>query len=130
MVADFNKKANKEILNDKLLFKVIGMLFFVVIIFLIYTDIKIYQKKKELDFQINDYKNNIEDIKKSSAELKDEIANSDNTYYLEKIAYEHLNEARPGETVYSFVSSLEKSKTIKKNQNLWDVFTNWLKSKF
>jgi len=126
MVADFNKKGNKEFFNEKLLFKTIGIIFLLVIIALIFADFRIYQKKQELASQISIYKKQIEDIKKSNQNLKDEIANSDNPDYLEKIAYEQLDEARPGETVYSFVSSKEKPKTNAKTKNSWNDFTSWL----
>jgi len=139
MVADFNKKRNRDFFNKKLLFQVIGIIFLVAIIVLISADYKIYQKKQELASQIDAYKKQIEDIKKSSQTLKDEIANSDNPDYLEKIAYEQLGQARPGETVYSFVSSQEKPKATQKPQNFWDIKLwsswlseswSWLKNKF
>ncbi len=128
MVADFNKKRNREFFNEKLLFQTIGIIFLVIIIILIFADFKIYKKKQELASQINDYQKKIENIKKSSQNLRDEIANSDNTDYLEKIAYEQLGQARPGETVYSFVAPQEKPKTIQKPQNFLDTksWSGWL----
>ena len=71
--------------------------------------------------------------------MKDEITNSDNKDYLEKIAYEQLNESRPGETVYSFVMPQEKLKIPAQTKSFWDTKTwsawltngfNWIKSKF
>ena len=85
MVADFKKKGNREFFNNDLLFKTVGILFLVGICALIFADFKIYQKKQELISQINAYQKQIEDIKKSSQSLKDEIANSNNTDYLEKL---------------------------------------------
>lgn len=140
MVADFNKKRNREFFNNKLLFKTVGVLFLIGILVLILADFKIYQKKRALTAQINTYQKQIETLEKSSQTLKDEIANSDNTDYLEKIAYEQLGQARSGETVYSFISSSEKPKTSQPpSQNFWDVKLwsgwlansfNWLKSQF
>jgi len=137
MIANFNKKANKEFFNDKLLFKIIGIIFLIVIVFFAVADFKIYQKKRRLNSQIINYQKQIEDIKKSSQNLKEEIANSDNADYLEKIAYEQLNQARPGETVYSFVMSQEKPETLQKTPNFWELWLgqlsngfNWIKSKF
>ncbi|MCX6723149.1 MAG: septum formation initiator family protein [Candidatus Staskawiczbacteria bacterium] len=126
MVAEFNNKANKEFFNEKLLFQTIGVVFLLAIVVLIFADIKIYQKEKEVASKIIDYQKQIEDIKRSSQNLKDEIANSDNQDYLEKIAYEQLGEAKPGETVYSFVGGKEKLKTVAKPQNFWGIFTGWL----
>ena len=139
MVADFNKKGNREFFNNNLLFKTVGILFLVGIFILIFADFKIYQKKQELTSQINAYQKQIEDIKKSSQTLKNEIANSDSVDYLEKIAYEQLGEQKPGEKEVIFITPQEKSKTAAGLANFWDIKLwvgwmaqswNWLKSKF
>jgi len=137
MVADFNKKGNKEFFTNKLLFQTIGIMFLVVVVILIFIDFKMYQKKRELIYQINDYQKQIEDIKKNNQTLKNEIVNSDNKDYLEKIAYEQLGEARPGETVYSFVIPQEKPKITTETKSFWELWLgqlsngfNWIKSKF
>jgi cell division protein FtsB len=138
MVADFNKKANREFFNDKLLFKTVGIIFLAVIIVLVFADFKIYQKKQELTLEVNAYKKQIEDIQKSSQNLKEEIANTDNTDYLEKLGYEQFGEARPGETEYMFIKSQGQVKPVVKPENSWDIKSwwnnlvngfNWIKSK-
>jgi cell division protein FtsB len=129
MVADFNKKGNREFFSNKIMFQTIGIIFLVVIVILISIDFRMYQKKRELISKINDYQKQIEDIKKSNQTLKDEINNSDNIDYLEKIAYEQLGEARPGETVYSFVMPKEKPKTTAETKSFWDNFTGWISGK-
>lgn len=132
MVADFNKKGNREFFNSKLLFKTVGVLFLVGIFVLILADLKIYQKKQQLTAQINAYQKQIEDIKKSSQTLKDEIANSNNTDYLEKLAYEQLDEQKPGEKEVIFVSPQEQPKTAtdKKSENFLDKCLNWFTGEF
>jgi cell division protein FtsB len=137
MVADFNKKGNREFFNEKLLFQAVGIIFLIIIVVLIFADFKIYQKKQELISQINTYKKQIEDIKKSSQNLKDEIANSNNTDYLEKIAYEQLGEQKPSEKEVIFIPPQEKPKTVSRPENFWSAYVswisqswNWLKSKF
>jgi cell division protein FtsB len=139
MVANFNKKGNSVFFSEQLLFRSVGVIFLVVIVCLIFSDIKIYQKKHQLISQIKSYQKQINDIKKSSQTLKDEIANSNNIDYLEKAAYEQFNEQRAGETVYSFVGSQEKAKTAQAPQSVWDSKTwagwlsgtwQWLKYKF
>jgi len=108
MVADFKKKQKSEVSANKIVFKVAGILFIIIIAVLIVADIKIYQKKKELVAQINNYKRQIEEIQKSSQNLKAEIANSDNQDYIEKIAYEQLGEQKPGEKEVIFVTPPDK----------------------
>lgn len=124
MVANFNKKANKEFFTGKLLFRAIGVLFLAIIGVLIFTDFKIYQKKQELVAQINDYQKQIEDIKNNNQNLKTEIANSDNTDYLEKIAYEQLGQQKPGEKEVIFVMPQKKSPPAVKSENFWSA-KNW-----
>jgi cell division protein FtsB len=128
MVSGFNKKGNGEFFSDKLLFKTFGIIFLVVIVFLAMADYKIYQKKKVLNAEIKNYQKQIEDIKKSSQNLKEEIANSDNVDYLEKLAYEQLGQQKPGEKEVIFVTPQEKQKTAEEPNNFWDskVWSGWL----
>ncbi len=130
MVSDFNKKGNREFFNNELLFKTVGILFIVFILFMIIADIKIYQKKRELNSQISIYQKQIKDINNNSQVLEDEIANSNNTDYLEKIGYEQFGETKPGETEYMFVKSPKKAEVAVKQQNFWDTnsWFAWLSS--
>lgn len=126
----FNKKRNKDFFNKELLYKTLGIVFLVGICVLIIADIKMYQKKQELNSQINNYKKQIEDIKKSSQTLQDEIANADNKDYLEKLGYEQFGQARPGETEYMFVKSQKTTEVTSPQKNFWVQLFNWIKSKF
>lgn len=137
MVSDFDKKENRGFFNKKFLLKTVGIMFLIAIFFLIVADVKIYQKKQQLISQINNYKKQIEDIKKSSQTLEDEIANSNNQDYLEKLAYEQLGEQKPGEKEVIFVMPEEKLKQDATPQSFWNNFSsrlsgawNWIKSIF
>ncbi len=139
MVASFRKKANRDFFNEELLFKTVGILFIVFVLVLTFIDFKMYQKKRELTLEINNYQQQVENIQKSSQTLKNDIANSDNVDYLEKLGYEQFNETRPGETEYMFIHSQNKAKPVEQAQNFWDIKTwtgwlsgdwQWIKSKF
>jgi len=136
MVADFDRKENREFFNKKFWYKTAGIAFIFVLILLAVADYKIYQKKKELSLQITAYQNQIDDIKKSNQVLQEEIANADNKDYLEKLGYEQLNQARPGETEYMFIESqgdVDQPQSIQKQTGFKDWFLNvwsWIKSKF
>ena len=139
MVADFAKKQKGKFFNNQFLFKISGILFLVIIFSLLLTDFRIYQKKRELVSQISIYKKQIEDIKKSSQTLKDEIANADNVDYLERIAYEQLGQQKPGEQEVIFIMPEGKAGEAPKQQNFWDIKLwlgklgqswSWLKSNF
>ena len=128
MITGFDKKENRKFFNKQLLFKTLGVVLLVIIFLFIIADFRIYQKKKELNVQINNYQKKIEDIKKSSQNLKDKIANSDNVDYLEKLAYEQLGQQRPGEKQIIFITPEENQKTTTvEPKNFLDVrsWTGW-----
>ena len=138
MVANFGKKQKGDSVANKPVFQIVGIFILLMIVILLIADVKIYQKKRELVQRIDDYKKQIEDIKKSSQTLKSEIANSDNVDYLEKIAYEQLNKQKPGEQEIIFIAPPEDANISAKPANFWDTKTwfgwmgqswNWLKSK-
>ena len=134
MIANFDKKRNRESFDDQMVFKVVGIIFVVIILVLILADFKIYQKKRQLSLQIEAYQEQIEDIKKSSQTLKVEISNSDNVDYLEKLGYEQFDQTKPGETEYMFIGDLDKDETVSEKGNPWTDwitgFWAWIKSKF
>ena len=139
MVADFNKKQKTSLPSNKIAFQAAGVIFLIIIVALFVADIKIYQKKKELALQIENYKKQIEDIKKSSQTLKDEIANSNNQDYIEKIAYEQLGEQKPGENEVIFITPPKKADVAVQPENFWSTKAwsawfsgawQWIKNRF
>ena len=136
---DLRKKGKRSFFNKDLLYKTVGIIFILGILVLAVGDMRIYQKKQELTDQVSLYQKKIEDIKKSSQALKDEIANSNNVDYLEKLGYEQFDRTRPGETEYMFVGAIKKIQDVPKTNNQWSIkymsgwFVNawqWIKSKF
>jgi cell division protein FtsB len=125
MVANYKNKA---------IFKAAGIAFLVVIGMLMLADFRMYQKKRELVLQVENYKKRIEDVKESNKKLKNEIENSDNTDYLEKIAYEQLGQQRPGEKQIIFIEPEKKVEDKVQNNASWtgwlSGFMDWIKSKF
>jgi len=134
MVANFNKKQKSDSAFENTAFQVAGILFSVIVVALIFSDIKMYQKKKELLTEINNYKKQITDIQNSSKAIKNDIANQNNPDYIEKIAYEQLGEQKPGEKEVIFVAPPKKTDSSVQLQNPWYDWIanswNWIKSKF
>ena len=133
MIADFRRKGKNEVSQKKILLQVGCLVAGVALVILIIADIKIYNDKKIMIAKINAYQNQIADIQKSSDHLQQEIANANNKDYLEKMAYEQLNQQRPGEKEFIFVSAPDK--TSPKNNSSTGLFGwianvwNWLKAK-
>ena len=133
MVSDFNKKRNREVVKNKILFQAGGVLLIIIVATFIVADFKIYQRKRDLALQIDSYKKQIEEIKKNNETLKEQIANSDNSEYLEKIAYEQ-GMVKKGEKEVIFVMPEQKPAQPSAQNNFWPSWLsgawNWIKSKF
>ena len=121
---DFSKKQKGKFSAGKFLLKAGGILLLVVAAVLIYADFKIYQKKQELTSQLNNYKKQIEEIRKRNETLKEEIVNSDNPEYIEKIARDQENLQKPGEKVVSFIMPKQQENQENKSENFF-AKTNW-----
>jgi cell division protein FtsB len=124
MVSDFEQKENRKFFNKSLLYRTMGVVFLVAIVVLVVADIKIYQKKKKLVAKIDVYEKQIENIKKSSQTLRDEIANADNVDYLEKLGYEQFGRVRPGEKEYMFIEPEQKAYVSQEKNSFWGA--GWL----
>lgn len=133
MVSDFNKKRNREVLKNEILFQAGGVLLIIIIATFIVADFKIYQRKQGLVSQIDSYKKQIEEIKKNNETLKEQIANSNNSEYLEKVAYEQ-GMVKKGEKEVIFVMPEQKPAQLTAQSNFWPSWIggawNWIKSKF
>ena len=108
-------------------------------IVLIFANFQMFKKKRELAWQINNYDNQIQELKNRNETLKEEIANSDNPDYVEKIAREESDMQKPGEKVVSFVEQNSEQKEQPAKENVWNSnfwfgwigqSWNWIKSIF
>ncbi|MDP3882920.1 MAG: septum formation initiator family protein [Candidatus Staskawiczbacteria bacterium] len=134
MVAEFRKKRKEKFVFSQIWLPVLGVFLVLLMIVFIFVDFHIYNRRKELVAQIDSYQKQIDEIKNSNQDLKDEIENADNIDYLEKIAYEQLGEQKPGETGVIFISPQPKQAEVIIQENVWTSWFsqawNWIKSKF
>lgn len=114
MVADFFKKQKSG--EYGLMLKTFAIIFLIVSVLLIIANIKLYNKKKELAREVKNYSLQVTKIEENSEKLKEEIANSDNQDYIEKVAREEINMQKPGEKAVSFVMP-ETVKVSEQNTN-------------
>jgi len=139
MVSNLNKKQKREFSPEKFFLKIGGILFLIIAVVLIFINFQMLRKKQQLALQIEDYKKQIEELENRNGTLKEEIVNSDNPDYIEKIAREESDMQKPGEKVVSFVEQNPQQKEAQTQENLWSSnfwFSwigqswNWIKSKF
>ncbi|MEK7664455.1 MAG: septum formation initiator family protein [Patescibacteria group bacterium] len=130
MITNFRKNKSKNLFHQ-VLFKFGGILILIIALLLIIADVKIYQKKKQLNYQIESLKNKIQDLKSRNSSLKEGILNADKEQYIEKIAREELNLQKPGEKVISFVATESKpDQNSGEKKGILEVWLGWLSRLF
>ncbi|MBI3631591.1 MAG: septum formation initiator family protein, partial [Candidatus Staskawiczbacteria bacterium] len=110
MISNFKKKQNSNTPASFFSSPFVKIFILIVIVFLIFANIKVYKDKKKFDFQINTLKEKIQSIQKKNDILEQGIARADDKDYIEKIAREELDLQMKDEKVISFVMPKEKQK--------------------
>ncbi len=118
------KKKQKANLSQKIVFVFLGFLILFALVFLVVADVRTYQKKKELNAQIEGLKSKITQVQSSNDTLQQGIAQGNEAQYVEKVAREELDLQKPGETVVSFVAS--PTQTQNNNPPPKSFWQNWL----
>ena len=128
MVSNLNKKQKREFSPEKFFLKIGGILFLIIAVVLIFINFQMLRKKQQIALQIEDYEKQIEELENRNETLKEEIINSDNPDYIEKIAREESDMQKPGEKVVSFVKQNSQQKEAQTQENLWNsnFWFNWI----
>ncbi|MDD5696813.1 MAG: septum formation initiator family protein [Candidatus Pacebacteria bacterium] len=101
------------------------------VLFLVYTNIKIFVETQKGDKELKRIEAIIETLNKENERLNFELGNTDSQAYLEKVAREELGLQKPGEQVIVIKKEGEGESAGKEGgrfQFLKDVF-NWIKEK-
>jgi len=126
MVANFRKKQKSGTPDSFFSSPFIKVGFLIIIIFLIFADIKVYKEKNKLDRQIDNLEKKIQTMQDKNNMLEEGIARSDDREYIEKIAREELDLQMKDETVVSFIMPKQQEDENKEaDKNYWNP-KNWL----
>jgi len=98
-----------------------AILIFGVIGFLIYSNLKTYQQRRELNLRIESLKAEISALQEKKQELEASASKLGEEEYLEKVAREQLNLQKPGEEVVTILSpeEEEKEKEQEEKKSFW-----------
>lgn len=121
MIADFNKKQKRADKKNKFPIFCGVVLCLIVLGLLAVANIKMYQKKQELNKQLSNLKSQAEEIKKSNSQLEEGILKADNQEYIEKVAREQLDLQKENEKVTVFLMPKTENNNENPNHN-----ENWL----
>ena len=129
MLTNFRKKQKGDGKNHILL-KVGVVLILCISVALIFINIRMFQRRVQLNRQIDDLKTKIENLKNSNVNLKEGIEKSDDVNYIEKVAREELDLQKPGEKVFSFVKAPSQEQEAVGGKNIWQAWLGWIWGKF
>ena len=141
MIANFRKKQKSHKNFDNFFpSSLVKFFFLIIIVFLIFMNIRVYKEKKKFDSQINNLKEKIQGLQKKNNVLKQSITRADDKDYIEKIAREELNLQIQNEKVVTFIMPKPQQKEeINTNSSFLNLktwlgwFSNswqWVKNKF
>ena len=99
--------------------------------FLIFSNIKINQKKDKIDIQLAALEKEISNLQEKNKELKEGISSVGDESYIEKIARQDMGLQKEGEKVVSFITPSEQEET-KEKQSSWGPgdWWQWIKKLF
>ena len=126
MIAKYRKTA-KHSLQTIFFFFFIGVLALAILIFLFTSNLKLSERKTELDSQILSLDKELQILERENQELKAGISQISQDSYLEKKAREQFNLKKPGETVVAFVKEDDKKEEEEKKENFWQRLLRKLK---
>lgn len=105
------------------LYLIYGSLALIVVVFLVYTNINISQKRKALEAQRDALEKEIEALEEKNRQLQDEASRQQTESFLEDEAREKLGFKKPGEEVVMVLPPEEKEENVEAaTSSFWEKF--------
>lgn len=124
MIAKNNKKV-KGIFNDLKRKVILGGLIFLVV-FMLYTNIKIIEERKRAEKELIKIEEQIQDKQKEKDKYNFELGKSNTEEYLERVAREELGLQKPGEQVIIIKKQEEEGGAEQiKNKSFIEKIFDW-----
>jgi cell division protein FtsB len=120
MIAEKKHLKRGDSLESKFLPVILGILFLVIIGFLVISNYRINKKRAELQAQIKSLEEQIKILEEKKAKLQTGISVGESESFLEKEARDKLGLKKPGEEVVVVTPPKEENATTtKENKTLW-----------
>ncbi|MFA5715060.1 MAG: septum formation initiator family protein [Candidatus Paceibacterota bacterium] len=96
--------------------------------FLLYSNVKMFQKRMELNKELQKIDSNVESLTKEKDLLKFRVGETSSKEYLEKVAREDLGMQKPGEKVVVIKKSDSVSENNDNSGGILQKISNWFNS--
>lgn len=102
------------------------------VFFLLYSNIKMFQKRTDLDKNLETLDSTVESLTKEKDSLNFSLGETNSSEYIEKVAREDLGMQKPGEQVVIIKKEISVAKSDVDNKALQIIsgLVNWIKSLF
>jgi cell division protein FtsB len=119
-------KKNKNSDRSSLIFSVVlGILILGVVGFLVGSNLKINEKRAELNSQLEGLRIEYQALLEKKKQLQAQVSQSAEDQYLEQEARERFNLRKPGEEVVTILPPEEKEESGKEKEKKWWNLFSW-----
>ena len=125
MVSKFQKIKRADHYQSIFFAAFFGILIVIFVWFLITSNLKMYQKRSELQAKVDAFKKEVQALEEKNAGLQAQVVESTQTDYLEKEARERFNLQKPGEEVAVILPAEKKEEPPKEESGEWWNIFNW-----
>ena len=109
---------------------ILGVLFFIIVIFLIISNVKMNKRRAELNERIFQLKQEIQQLQERNSQLKAGVEESSQSDYTEKILRQKGLYKKEGENVVVILPPEEKKQEVQKEEkSVWEKFLDLFKSR-
>ncbi len=113
-----DKKIKKGSSPSKFLPILLGCLIFIIVGYLVYSDLKINSRRAELNTQLRTLQQELQELEARRQQLQTQISQTMSEEYLEKEARETFNLKKPGEEVVTVLPP-ENEQEARPEESLW-----------
>lgn len=124
MVSKFQKIKRDDYYQSIFFAVFFGLLILIFVGFLITSNLKMYQKRSELQAKVDAFKKEVQALEEKNTSLQAQAVESTQADYLEKEARERFNLQKPGEEVAVILPPEKKEEPPKEEpKNWWNPFS-------
>jgi cell division protein FtsB len=127
MLAKFKKLKKEDSIQSTVFSVLLGVLAVALIGFLIFSNVKINERRNRLTSQLEDLRGQVRELEEKKNNLEAGIFHQGSQEYLEEIARENLNLKEQGEQVVAFIEEKEEEGKEEKEQGIFNKIIEKIK---
>lgn len=120
-------KRRKEVFQNVIFPLILGFLFFIIVFFLIISNLKVNKRRNELNQRLETLKTELQILEERKQELEAGVSQTEDADYTEKLLREKGLYKKEGEEVVVILPSEEERKEEPAEKSIWEKILGKLK---